>query len=94
MSVLEPDLLERLIAIRKWRGLTQRQVSARMFLTHPVLSMVERRKRPARLDFLESYARAVGAELGVWPVAFPEPVEVKRPPGLACISLITTKAPK
>lgn len=80
MSVSEPDLLERLIAIRKWRGLTQRQVSARMFLTHPVLSMVERRKRPARLDFLEAYARAVGAELGVWPVTFPEPVEVKRPP--------------
>lgn len=81
MTVDNPDLLDRLIAIRKWRGLSQGQVADRMYLARPLISMIETRRRPARLDFLESYARVVGAEIGVWPIPITEPPEVKRPPG-------------
>jgi transcriptional regulator with XRE-family HTH domain len=74
------DLLDRLIAIRKWRGMTQNNVAESMYLARPLISMIETRRRPARLDFLEAYAKAIGAEIGVWPVPVPDPVEAKRPP--------------
>lgn len=80
MTADNPDLLDRLIAIRKWRGLSQRQVATRMYLPHSLLSMIETRRRRPRLDFLEAYARAIRAEIGAWPTPIPEPAEVKRPP--------------
>jgi len=80
VSTTELDLLDRLIAIRKWRGLTQQAVADRMFISRPAVTMTEQRTRPARLDFLEAYARAVNAELGAWPTPIPEPPEAKRPP--------------
>lgn len=83
MTAENPDVLDRLIAIRKWRGLSQGQVANRMYMARPLISMVEARRRPARLEFLEAYARAVGAEMGVWPTPIPEPAEVKRPPAFA-----------
>lgn len=80
MSTKEPDLLDRLIAIRKWRGLTQGQVAERMFVARSMRSLIENRSRGARVGLLEAYAKAVGAEIGAWPVPFAEPGEAKRPP--------------
>lgn len=80
MTADNPDLLDRLIAIRKWRGLSQGQVADRMYLARPLISMIETRRRPARLEFLESYARIIGAQIGAWPIPIPEPSEVKQPP--------------
>lgn len=80
MTAENPDLLDRLIAIRKWRGLTQHYVADHIPIARPAVSMIEARQRGCRVEFLEAYARAVGAEIGAWPIPIPEPAEVKRPP--------------
>lgn len=87
MSGRELDVLDRLIAIRKWRNLSQGEVAQRMYVTRPSVSLVEARRRRAHLDFLEAYARAVGAEIGVWPMQLAEPSETKRPPAQDVIQL-------
>lgn len=86
MTVETTDLLDRLIAIRKWRGLTVHKVAKLIHLAPHSLYEIEARRRGCRLEILNAYALAVGAELGAWPVPIPEPPEVKRPPAFTAPS--------
>jgi len=52
----------RLKALRRMRGLTQRQVAERLGMTQPEVSRLERRS-DARLSLVRAYVRALGAEL-------------------------------
>lgn len=61
----QPDLITQLIAIRKSRGLSQREVARRMYVTPPLISMFENGKRPMHTNHLLAYAQAIGARITV-----------------------------
>lgn len=73
MTAAEPDLLDQLIAIRKWRGLTQRQVAERIPVAQSLISFIETRRRLPRLDIVVAYARVIGAEIAVSLTQMPDP---------------------
>ncbi len=61
-SSTSPDLGRRLAAVRKSRGLTQKQVAERMGVTKGRVSQIEQGKVSGR-DVLDRFARAVGGTL-------------------------------
>ena len=57
------DLIESLVALRRRRGLTLRDVAERMETTRSAVSDFERTGGDARCSAVQRYARAVGARL-------------------------------
>ncbi|WP_165614055.1 helix-turn-helix domain-containing protein [Mycobacteroides chelonae] len=59
----EADLRDQLVAIRRWRGMTQEDVAARMYVCRSRVSRFEKAPQSPTLDSLERYAKAIGADL-------------------------------
>lgn len=57
------DLIERLVQVRHDRGLTQREVAARMECSQPNVSAFERVGGDPHLSTLRRYANAIGAHV-------------------------------
>ena len=62
---MSADIVQALVAIRIDRGLSQKAVAQRMWVTRPSVSVFESHKQQPRLDTLLRYAHAVGADLQV-----------------------------
>ena len=57
--------IKELVALRKKRGLTQRQVAEAMGVTQPYVSRIERGTGPIGLRVAAAYALAVGGRISV-----------------------------
>lgn len=64
-EIREEQLRDLLEAMRKRANLTSTQVAERMGVTQPTVSKLERNIGSARLETLQRYATACGAELKI-----------------------------
>lgn len=67
-------LLDDLVTIRKWRGLTQEDVSRRMGISQGAVARIESGERNPHLSTLRRYAHAVRAEVSHHAMPFTGPI--------------------